>query len=127
MPSHLGHHQNDERPSDVSCFDVMANDQADIHAGEVAACHQIPDDIANNIITNIELSTSRQKRYAIILINLPERPNNKGERPTPVPRIKLDQLMLQTKHTVSIENNRIKCILGLNNFNMNDTSCKHWL
>ena len=56
MPSHLGHLEQDVRPSDVSHFDVLANDQADFHAGEAASRAQIPKDYGFKHISNIDLA-----------------------------------------------------------------------
>ena len=44
----------------------------------------------------------------------------------PQPRIKLDQLVAKTTHTI-FEGNRIQCSVCPNSFNINDANCKHWL
>ena len=46
MPSHLGLSSHDERPNDVSHYDVLANDKADLHARQVADNFQLPEDIS---------------------------------------------------------------------------------
>ena len=56
MPSHLGFKEQDSRPSDIFHFDVLANDQADFHAGKAASKVQISDDVAFKHISSIDLA-----------------------------------------------------------------------
>ena len=67
-----------------------------------------------------------QRRLATILLNLPARVNNKP-KPTPIPRIQLDQVLNNTSHTIVNLVNRVRCTKCYNSFTANDPACKAWL
>ena len=58
---------------------------------------------------------------------MPERNIKKVDREKAVPRVKLDDLLLETSHTAAITDTRLKCVKCLSNFSINDPACKHWL
>ena len=127
MPSHLGLGVDDERPSDVTHFDVLANDQADHHAGKAADLAQVPDCIAANHIYYIDLITKIQKRLAVILISLPQRQAKKVEKEKAASRVKLDDLLKETSHTLIFVGTRMRCSKCLSSFSTADPVSKHWL
>ena len=67
-----------------------------------------------------------QRRLATILLNLPDRTNNKP-KPKPIPRVHLDHLLENTSHKVVNLANRVRCTKCYNSFSLNDAACKAWL
>jgi len=127
MPSHLGLGVDDERPSDVTHFDVLANDQADHHARKAADLAQVPDCIATDHIYYIDLITKIQKQLAVILMSLPQRQAKKVEKEKAAPRVKLDDLLKETSHSLIFVDTRMRCTKCLSSFSINDPVSRHWL
>lgn len=127
MPSHLGKGEDDPRPSNVSHFDVMSNDQADEYASKAAEEVQLPKPVAVNHIYYVNLVGKIQRRLATILLNLPTRLKNKEPKKEVAPRVKLDYLFEHTSHDLVHLAQRVRCTKCLNSFSLNDPACKVWL
>ena len=127
MPSHLGKKPDDPRPNDVSHFDVLANDQADMYAKKGADLCQLPSEVATDYTYHVTLVAKIQKRLATVLLHLPQRKRHKEDKPPPIPRMKLDQLLQDTSHDLVHLDNRVRCLKYYSSCALSDSACKAWL
>ena len=81
--SHFGLNLDDDRSDFVAYFDVSANNQANKEASLAIDKQQLPLPIAINYIYYVTLMAIIQKRFAAILMNLPQRQMNKRTNPHP--------------------------------------------
>ena len=115
-------------PSNVSDFDITSNDHADVLAGKAAAKCQLPNAITVPYILEVTRLKHIQKRLTTIAMYLPERTKSEvAPKPSPVPRVNRDVLLLNTTHSITICNDRYTCTVCKSSFKYTDPSCKHWL
>ena len=103
IPSHLGH-GIDDRPMDVSHFDVLAHGRADHDARAAADLAQLPDGVPTYHVCHIWQITQIQKRSAVILLSMPSRQVRKAVKEPPNPRKKPEDLLKGTSHCINIKN-----------------------
>ena len=60
-------------------------------------------------------------------MSLPQRQAKKVEKEKAAPRVKLDDLLKETSHTLTFIGTRMRCIKCLSCFSSNDPASKHWL
>ena len=68
-----------------------------------------------------------QKRLAFTPVNFPETHAKKIDKEQPAPRQKLDDLLSETSHAISLSGTRTKCDLCLSNLSITDPACRQWL
>jgi hypothetical protein len=115
MPSHTKDHKH-KMVCGVSDFDILANDLADSMADAAAARFQLPKAVYSTPIHYYKLIKRIQRRLATILINLPERKVERFPEPEPIPRVRLSQLLKETKHCIVYSSNRVTCNACMNSF-----------
>ena len=125
MPSHLKDGKK-VRPPGTSDMDIEANDKADELAGLSSAKYELPKAIATVYINALTRIKQIQQRLATILMYLPQRVKVHEKRTT-VARVNYEELLCETKHNISIKEDRYHCHSCLSSFRINDPAAKHWL
>ena len=131
MPSHLKEKLSSDKlaipPEGVSLFDVAANDHADSLAGKAAKQLQLPNAITQPYIHYARLIKHIQKRITTIAMYFPARPKHVAPKPEPVPRVRIEELLAQTTHTIQCVASRYTCSVCNDSFKISDPGFKHWL
>jgi hypothetical protein len=96
------------------------------HRKAAAQQLQVPEPVAANLISVVELARKMRTRSATILINLPDRTTSESGKTSPQVRIPLDGLIVITSHRLVRVDNRFSCSVCLINFNIKDASLKPW-
>ena len=104
IPSHL---EEETLPPDISRIDFLGNQCADKYAKKAARAVSLPLHVTAPVLYRYSLLKRIQKRLAIILCNLPNRPRQ--PKPPITPRIDVDSVMGQSQHVAYESGSRVWC------------------